>query len=940
MSFLGVQFGGDDDSQHSELVENIPQNSSVQSQNSAVSAGGSYRINTEADGEREMTEAEVNKLVHDALRRARKATTPKRRTTALSPFSITSSQSSMGGASPSMKSDSRAFDYTPSNLDQLIMSNSSDPSHTHMHALLPPTMDSLAEDSVMIQNVNSFMNTSSSDSVLRKVEEETANARKAPLESTQNLKHLATPQGSMDDAYTSPPDNFADILHDQFRDEDLHNILDTNDSEDQLDEAMNDMGSEFANGTPTKDQVSRMVTSPVDTAAPVRFGYQPEPGTVEDGVDESLEISLDESQKYRSAAVSPENNAIPLVHQPPVLLSQESPCMTASIHDNHAAAYVEEGEGVEAIDHVLQSIPSIVNEGDEKKSDSPSSRRKISSPVSQVESSMSQASNTKSSAEKDGNAEQSDDKSESFRTAHSEEGKVAAAAAVPVEEEAAIEVKPTSSDTHEIVNQSDSDFIEVTVAEDEITRIGSTVVMFSEPSDCTKEEEIIEDGDSEYTEETVEEAEETTEEKEEEPSAREVTIEGVPERGSPEKASPLKKSPVKVSPQKTSPQKTMAVAKSESESSDPLEPQEKENTPATPKIAIAASSVFKAKPTSLGVFKAKPTSLAVDTNTEKIKFRHPYPYPPPLPKPRPASVIMKENETGIPNQFTTWSDAKPDLEQLLLAACGDSLPRRSNACGALKVLSQKKKNQLALVRTKGFLDAIVFAVSATIPNNHDTEIALNARGRAVSTLLNVAVPKDNRALVLVHPGVVECLLKVIEDDQGEARVEACATLATLAKTPGNRECMAKTDGLLDVLASVLIGSSMNDEGFESSMDEDEEKKEEDTSAEFEDEEGNTSAEGFGSTSFSTNNTDGEGGTNFDDDGMSLGVSSSMSSIQPPGKGRANHKSIRSQKDELHELFLKQARVNACAALMHLSKQCAISVSLIIPNVLLLFVRQC
>lgn len=284
---------------------------------------------------------------------------------------------------------------------------------------------------------------------------------------------------------------------------------------------------------------------------------------------------------------------------------------------------------------------------------------------------------------------------------------------------------------------------------------------------------------------------------------------------------------------------------------------------------------------------------------------------------------------GMPEKFSKWFKAKPDLQQLLMAARGESLHRRSNACGALKVLSQQKKNQLALVRTKGFLDALVFAVSAQVPDNHDTDIALDSRGRAVTTLYNVAEPKDNRLLVMAHPGVTDALITVIEDDEGEARVQACATLAILAKTPGNRESMASVDRLLDVLGEVLLGTIDDDDEEEvepeTSMDDDEKHtdSEEESEGESDDDEENSSV-GVGSKSFSTIE---DGHTTFDDE-TSLGVSSSMSSIQPPAKKRTNkEKSIRMHKDAMHEKFLRQARVNACAALMHLSKHCAVSVSL-------------
>ena len=232
---------------------------------------------------------------------------------------------------------------------------------------------------------------------------------------------------------------------------------------------------------------------------------------------------------------------------------------------------------------------------------------------------------------------------------------------------------------------------------------------------------------------------------------------------------------------------------------------------------------------------------------------------------------------------------------------------------------------------------MVFSIAAEIQSNHETDIALDSRGRAVTTLLNVSEPKGNRQLIVVHPGVVQCLLKVIEDDLGEARVQACATLATLAKTPANREYLATAPSLLDALAVVLLGSIVEEEG-EISRDEDEDRKgslEESTEYGSDGEEETTSAgRSIASSTVDDDATnDDEDNTHYDDENTrigsensSVGRSSSMSSTRPPIKARSMQKSIRDQQDALHDQFMRQARVNACAALMHLSKHCAVSVS--------------
>ena len=137
---------------------------------------------------------------------------------------------------------------------------------------------------------------------------------------------------------------------------------------------------------------------------------------------------------------------------------------------------------------------------------------------------------------------------------------------------------------------------------------------------------------------------------------------------------------------------------------------------------------------------------------------------------------------------------------------GSSLQRRSNACGALKVLLQgSKKNQLTMVRTDSFLACLIFAATQSIPNNLDRETALDARTRAVACLNAVCEPKENRAAVLMYPGMVDCLTKVIDQDDGEARVLACGACALIAKSMECREALAEEERLIILLAQVLGG---------------------------------------------------------------------------------------------------------------------------------------
>ena len=308
----------------------------------------------------------------------------------------------------------------------------------------------------------------------------------------------------------------------------------------------------------------------------------------------------------------------------------------------------------------------------------------------------------------------------------------------------------------------------------------------------------------------------------------------------------------------------------------------------------------------------------VDKGSNRIQFRYPYPPMPALPKPRLTEDIIQEHASGRAEVHTEWSIPKQELADLLLAANDESIARRSNAGGALKILSLKKKNQLTLVRSRGFLETIVYAINQRIPSR-EQEAGLDARDRAVSTLLNVSGPKDNRTLVMGHPGLAKALVKVVRADIGESRVNACGTIAVLAKTPKNREALARVEGLLDCLALVLM-----EEAARPMMVSDEEKKEEDRTTTM-----SAASEILGSVSFTSSEA---GSTTLDDftDVRSVGASSSASSYVTRGttKGPLGRPgvSIRRAKDEKQDEFVKRARMNACAALSHLAKECPVSVS--------------
>ena len=303
---------------------------------------------------------------------------------------------------------------------------------------------------------------------------------------------------------------------------------------------------------------------------------------------------------------------------------------------------------------------------------------------------------------------------------------------------------------------------------------------------------------------------------------------------------------------------------------------------------------------------SKPASVPNDQDaskpnrSKKVRFRQRYPVPPLIAKPRAPLTIIKDNELGDPQYVLHLAKPKRDLKELLDAVMGSSLARRSNACGALKVLSTKPKNKLTLVRTAGFMDALVFAADQSIEPMEE-EIAIDARTRAVNTILNIAEPKDNRVIVLSHPRLLQCLVKVIVEDSNEARASACGAIALLAKTPGCREPLVKTKKLVEVLATIV-------KGVEDSP-------------------------SIGAGRKELSGDDGDDEASNQEFGKSSSSDSSSDSMSSMSSARSNSfeelpqvDSIRQKKIDQSDELAKRSRFNACAALIHLSKHCSVSVS--------------
>jgi hypothetical protein len=313
-----------------------------------------------------------------------------------------------------------------------------------------------------------------------------------------------------------------------------------------------------------------------------------------------------------------------------------------------------------------------------------------------------------------------------------------------------------------------------------------------------------------------------------------------------------------------------------------------------------------------------------------IRLRNPFPVLKPAPGPRDDETISVAHSIGNPEVHVRWMKPKPELKTLIVAAMGTSLQRRSNACGALKVLTAKKKNQMMLVRTDGFLNAILFTASQDIPKT-ESDLAIDARARAIACLQSVSGPKENRVNIIQHPGVVECLLKVVTEDNGGARASACATLALLAKSSECREGLVEYKEIVDAMSIVLRGE---EEGENLSMVQAELTPEHEATDEKKDGTADTTRSQDSISDGSMTCSDSDFSDEEDDvDGCdgSLSDASRRSSKKAPKPAAAlpvdlqHVDSIRYRQEERLGVYQQQAQLNACAFLVHLSRHCAVSV---------------
>jgi len=189
-----------------------------------------------------------------------------------------------------------------------------------------------------------------------------------------------------------------------------------------------------------------------------------------------------------------------------------------------------------------------------------------------------------------------------------------------------------------------------------------------------------------------------------------------------------------------------------------------------------------------------------------VTFRKPYHVcTPPLPS-RSIESIMRDHTESMDELDPQKIPPKTQqLRDLISAAKDVSITRRSNACGALKVMVTKgKKIQILLARTIGLIESLLYALDHVL-DTKDPENSKNARERASFVLKMLTSLKQNRQIIFRQIGLPECLVKVIAENVGEIRLNSCIALAYLAKSEKNKILMAKVVGLVTTLSLVMVG---------------------------------------------------------------------------------------------------------------------------------------
>lgn len=243
----------------------------------------------------------------------------------------------------------------------------------------------------------------------------------------------------------------------------------------------------------------------------------------------------------------------------------------------------------------------------------------------------------------------------------------------------------------------------------------------------------------------------------------------------------------------------------------------------TPAMEVTSRSVFQAPPRkdelssvasgSSGTGPRQPNSVPSEELRSNAKGKNPLEQPLLSKKAEQRVAQMKEHMRD-PN--STLSDlisiiASPDNQEPGHTFSRGDMVRRKNACGALQVMTSQNAHRVNICWTLGVLPALssVLEDSGTrdlaveFPDVPTRKEFIDARKRAVSALMNLSVPPENRLAVFHTPRLVANIVRVIKLDQYEARKGCCSILAQLAKSKENRLLMVQVPGLIDAITAAI-----------------------------------------------------------------------------------------------------------------------------------------
>jgi hypothetical protein len=181
--------------------------------------------------------------------------------------------------------------------------------------------------------------------------------------------------------------------------------------------------------------------------------------------------------------------------------------------------------------------------------------------------------------------------------------------------------------------------------------------------------------------------------------------------------------------------------------------------------------------------------------------------------------LTKKLERRLEVIKSRMKDPNKNLTELMSAIVSPSdddfnrhyMVRRKNACGALQVLTTNTSHRVNICWTVGVLPSLTSVLEDSGSETLEDAISdfatrreyIEARKRAVSALMNLAIPLDNKLPMFHCPRLVASLIQVIKQDDGEARRGCCAILAHLSNHKDNRLLMAQVPGLVDAVTAVI-----------------------------------------------------------------------------------------------------------------------------------------